>query len=82
MRSTLPTVRNPVLAFPSARRLAELPREARRALAAALRELAEDARGRAEHAWRKHKGPMAAYWRAVSVYARHLALATEAQHGR
>jgi len=27
----------------------------------------------AENAWRRRKGPMAAYWRAVATYARHLA---------
>ena len=33
---------------------------------------ARDAAVRAEQSWRKKKGPMAVYWKAVSVYAKHI----------
>lgn len=71
-RSSRRDVRNPVLALPAAERLLALDPAARAALAEILADLALDARGRADEAWRKHKGPMAAYWKAVSVYAGHL----------
>lgn len=74
-RSSRPEVRNPVLALPAAARLVALPAPAREALAAVLRDLSRDARERAEKCWRTHKAPMAAYWKAVAVYARHLAVA-------
>lgn len=38
-----------------------------------MRELRAQANDEAESAWKRRKGPMAAYWRAVSTYARHLA---------
>ncbi|MGU2073411.1 hypothetical protein ACSETA_10695 [Pseudomonas aeruginosa] len=38
-----------------------------------MRELRVQANTEAENAWRRRKGPMAAYWRAVSTYARHIA---------
>lgn len=66
---------NPVLALPAWDALSALPQEQRRALAALLRDLGADADTRAEKAWRTRKGPMAAYWRAVGVYARHIARA-------
>lgn len=65
-------VHNPVLALPAVARLRELPPESREALRAVLEDLRIDAATRAEQAWRRHKGPMAAYWKAVSVYARHI----------
>ena len=72
-RSARPDVRNPLLRLPSAADVAALPPEAR----AALRALALDAskawRALAEECWRRHKAPMAAYWRAWAVNARHLA---------
>lgn len=64
---------NPLLRLPSARALLSLPREQREPLEALLRELRADADREAENAWRRRKGPMAAYWRAVSTYARHVA---------
>ena len=72
-RSSRVDVRNPVLALPAAARLRSLPVEARTALAEVLREIAADARARADESWRKHKAPMAAYWKAVAVYAGHIA---------
>ena len=72
-RSARREVRNPILALPAARRVAALPDPARALLAALLRDLADDAAQRAQDCWRRHKAPMAAYWKACSVYARHLA---------
>lgn len=68
---------NPLLRLPAAKRLMELPPDQRRAVAAVLRDLRAEANTEAEESWRRRKGPMAAYWRAVSTYARHLAHALE-----
>jgi hypothetical protein len=76
-RSNRAAVRNPVLALPGMVRLQRLPKPAREALAAVLRDIGSDARERAEKCWRTHKAPMAAYWKAVGVYARHIARAIE-----
>ncbi len=65
-------VRNPVLALPSARKLAALPADQRQAIALVLDDLARDARARAQASWLKNKGPMAAYWKAVGAYAGHM----------
>ena len=56
-------------------RFRSLPPSARAALRAALLDLRQDAQHRAELQWRRHKGPMACYWRAVGVYAGHIARA-------
>lgn len=77
-RSSRAVVRNPVLALPGMRALQALPQATRAPLAAVLDDLAADARQRAELCWRKHKAPMAAYWKAVAVYARHVARAIRA----
>lgn len=66
-----------MLALPAMAQLQALPLESRVALAAVLEELAQDGHQRAEKAWRQRKGPMAAYWRAVGVYARHTARAVK-----
>ena len=71
MRSTKPDVRNPLLALPSVKRLCQLPPASQYALKLLLREISADARERAEKCWRTHKAPMAAYWKAVAVYANH-----------
>lgn len=55
------------------RRFAVLPPEAREALRTALMDLRADALERAEMQWRRHKAPMAYYWKVVGVYAGHLA---------
>ena len=52
-----------------------LPPSARHALRAALLDLRKDALHRAQLQWRRHKAPMACYWKAVGVYAGHLARA-------
>ncbi len=72
-RSNRREVRNPILALSSVARLMALPRDSREALWQVLLELRSDAHGRAEQCWRAHKAPMAAYWRAVGVYAGHIA---------
>jgi hypothetical protein len=74
-RCLLPEVRNPVLALPSFHRLASLDLEAKLCLAALLREIGNQAAQKAQTSWKKNKAPMAAYWKAVSVYARHIARA-------
>jgi hypothetical protein len=65
--------RNPLLDLPAGRALLELPKTDRDRIAAVMRELRAQANTEAETAWRRRKGPMAAYWRAVSTYARHVA---------
>ncbi|RWM29459.1 hypothetical protein [Mesorhizobium sp.] len=72
-RSSLPEVRNPILALPAAKRVGQCPPAARALLADLLRDVHLDARQRANECWRRHKAPMAAYWKMVSVYAGHLA---------
>lgn len=78
-RSSRADVRNPILALPSAQRLADLTPEARETLVALLFDIKADAAGRANECWRKHKGPMAVYWKAVSVYSGHIARAIRRQ---
>jgi hypothetical protein len=64
---------NPLMKLPAMRQVMALPAEQRGPLEALMRELRADADRQAEESWRKRKGPMAAYWRAVSTYARHVA---------
>jgi len=64
---------NPLLSLPSVRKVLALPREQRRALEALMRDLRAEADNLAEVSWRRRKGPLATYWRAVSTYARHVA---------
>jgi hypothetical protein len=66
-------VRNPVLLLPAARAILELPIESRRPLGLFLRQLADQANEQAQISWKQNKGIMAAYWKAVSVYSKHLA---------
>lgn len=75
MRSNQPTVRNPILALPAAAKIAALPAPTRAALCEILQELSGDARARADLSWRRHKAPMAVYWKSIAVYARHIAQA-------
>jgi hypothetical protein len=49
----------------AAKQLQELPIGARQALAAMLLDMRDDARTRAQESWRKHKEPMALYWKCV-----------------
>lgn len=64
---------NPLLKLPAGRALLDLPAEDRRRIEAVMRELRAQANEQAETAHRRRKGPMYAYWRAVSTYARHIA---------
>lgn len=64
---------NPLLRLPAGKALLELPAEQRMPLEDLLRQLRAQADAEAENAWRRRKGPMAAYWRAVATYARHTA---------
>ncbi|APO93354.1 hypothetical protein [Xanthomonas vesicatoria] len=64
---------NPLLKLPAGQALKALPPSERAHLEALMRELRDQANTEAEKAWSKRKGPMAAYWRAVSTYARHIA---------
>ncbi len=64
---------NPLLDLPSAKALLNRPLDERLALAAIFRDLRTQANVEAERSWAKRKGPMAAYWRSVSTYARHTA---------
>ena len=75
MRSAQAMTRNPMLALPAMAKVRALPPEAQEAISALLSEISADARTRADKAWRTHKAPMATYWKALSVYARHTRLA-------
>ena len=63
----------PLLKLPATKRLLQRPKEEREALAEVFKDLRAEADDLAEENWRRRKGPMAAYWRAVSTYARHFA---------
>lgn len=56
-------------------RFAALPPDSRAALRGALLELRQHALASAQYCWRRHKAPMALYWKVVGVYAGHLARA-------
>ncbi|KQP36097.1 hypothetical protein [Pseudorhodoferax sp. Leaf274] len=64
---------NPLLRLPAGRDLLALPAPDRERIEAVMRDLRDQANTEAETAWRRRKGPMAAYWRAVATYARHVA---------
>lgn len=64
---------NPLLRLPAGQELLNLPAKDRKRIENVLRQLREQANEEAERAWRRRKGPMAAYWRAVATYARHTA---------
>ncbi len=74
-RSARAEVRNPVLALPAIGTLRGMSPEVRAAVAAVLMSVRADASARAAECWRKHKAPMACYWKAVAVYAGHIARA-------
>lgn len=64
---------NPLLRLPAGQALLNLPAEDRARIEAVMRDLRDQANTEAETAWKRRKGPMAAYWRAVATYARHIA---------
>ncbi len=75
-RSNRAAVRNPIAADPDvARLILFLTEREREFLTKVLKRLSHEWRGKAEHAWRTHKPPMAAYWKQNAVNARHLAVA-------
>jgi hypothetical protein len=74
-RSNRVEVRNPILALPAFRAVYSLPDETKVALASLLDNLSRDAEAKAQTSWLKKKGPMAAYWKACAVYAKHIARA-------
>lgn len=65
--------RNPIKRLRVWVEVRDLPPDARQALRRVLLDLREEANQLAETSWKRRKGPMAAYWRAVSTYARHIA---------
>lgn len=70
-RSARLEVRNPILGLPAIAAFRALPPEAKTAVLDLLDDIRRDAIERADMAWRQNKAPMAAYWKAVSVYALH-----------
>lgn len=68
---------NPLLNLPAGKDLLNLPTPDRVRIAQVMRDLRFQANTEAEKSWARRKGPMAAYWRAVSTYARHVAHALE-----
>lgn len=64
---------NPLMALPAAKKLLLLSAKERAAVAEVFSDLRHEANDLAEASWRRKKGPMAAYYRAVSTYARHVA---------
>ena len=75
MRSTRADVRNPLLKITSSRQLGQwLDASTCFVLGRYFRDIAEEARGRAQVCWKTHKAPMALYWKVCAVYARHLAM--------
>lgn len=64
---------NPLLELPAARELLELSPGERSRLEKVMRALRHQANEQAELYWSRRKGLTAAYWRAVSTYARHTA---------
>lgn len=71
-RSLRADVRNPLIKLPAAQRIKALSPESKAALDALLVELRAECRANADKCWAKHKAPMAAYWKAASVYVGHL----------
>lgn len=61
---------NPLLDLPAGRALQDLPESDRKRIEEIMRALHKQANEGAEKAWRKRKGPLAAYWRAVATYTR------------
>jgi len=73
-RSARREVRNPILGLQAAKlALVELTPAERQRVRAVLLAIRDDARGRAAKCWATHKAPMALYWKAVGVYANHIA---------
>jgi len=68
--------KNPLMKLPAMQKLMALPASPEKILIEQLlREIRAMANDEAERSWRARKGPMAAYYRVVSTYARHIAQA-------
>lgn len=72
-RSSKPETRNPMLKLAGLERLHALPADSKAALRDALLALRADAQVQATTCWKRHKAPMALYWKCVAVYAGHIA---------
>jgi hypothetical protein len=73
-RSARREVRNPVLGLPAAKlALVELTPDERLRVRNVFIAIRDDARERDAESWRKHKAPMALYWKCVAVYSNHIA---------
>lgn len=81
-RSSLPETQNPVLALPAVQLFHSLPAEARHALLTLLDDLAAQASEKGNKCWTQRKYSMAAYWKCVSVYTKHIAAAIRRQARR
>lgn len=66
-------ISNPVLRLQSAAAIQALPPDARAALKAVLMDLRRQSAAKAQLDWKRNKGMTAAYWKAVSIYAGHIA---------
>lgn len=64
---------NPLLKLSAGRALLDLPKSDRQRIEHVMRALRAQANEEAEKAYRRRKGPMHAYWRAVATYSRHIA---------
>lgn len=75
-RSIRPEIRNPMLALPAMQTIIGYCQRDEPIPPTVLRELLIqvhfDAYERAQTQWRKHKAPMAFYWKVVAVYAGHI----------
>jgi hypothetical protein len=66
-------IRNPILCLPAGQLLPRVLSEARAALKAVLIDLRREAAAKAQREWKRNKSMTAAYWKAVSIYAGHIA---------
>lgn len=74
-RSSRAQVRNPLLAVPGlAEEVATWSPETLACIERAARLCSAHWRVKGDECWKKHKPPMAAYWKAWAVNARHMAL--------
>jgi hypothetical protein len=81
LRSSRADVRNPVLRLPEAAALAEWCRahpDGAALLRGLIRALSRSSHADADRSWAKRKGFAAFYWRAMGIYARHIAAAISA----
>lgn len=76
-------VRNPIILMPEAQALlSAMTPQQRHLFGRLMRRMAANADKKAEAAWKKRKGPMAAYWRAGCTYMKHIARAIDPASAR